>query len=525
MIIDVRKPSIKVLLKKNVGRTTVAGSTPLSKRYAGASTVLDLTPYIGETGSVRLTKSVRAPCGSFSIVLADKVDLEVQDSLYTVIEPMDSIEIYISGASALGPSGPPIMMRGFVSKVQRAEGMGAEGKPTRSVVVSGHDYGKILQILQVFFLPNAPADVGAMITNFPFFAKFGPAFNIQDSAQFVQTVFDQVVNPYIANLRKTTGGQSAPAGTLSQLAAIKTDIQVQGSKVSPYGVGSWRDGTIYGLLMEHCDVGAWNEFFIEDREDGPYAVYRPNPFLDAGYDGLLTPGATQPTDSQSIGADVGLIMPGAVVPAVTDISRASVVSITSARSDANVANYFWVDSARFVLGYTETARAIAFQSAQDVQADPTYVTDYGNVDPTLYGTRKMWEQSQQAGSGEMNNGNGTPKGSARDASGASAIAWINQRRRQLYDQNKDNVVFETGSMRVKGNEAIRAGTYVRLSGGGMQSLYYAVSVTHDFTAFGNYFTSVEFERGTGFIDRAVRSAQKSSPYWGEMTWKNDDSSR
>lgn len=523
MQIDVRKPSIRVLLKKNVGRTTVAGGTPLSKRYAGASTVLDLTPYIGEKGAVRLTKSVRAPCGSFSIVLADKIDLEVQDSLYTVIEPMDSIEIYISGANALGPSGPPIMMRGFVSKVSRPEGMGADGKPTRSVVISGQDYGKILQILQVFFMPNAPSDVGSMITNFPFFAKFGPAFNVQDAGPFMQDVFDLVVNPYIANLRKTAAGQSESGGTQQQLASIKTDIQVQGAKVSPFGVGGWRGGTIHSLLTEYCDVGAWNEFFIEDRDDGPYAVYRPNPFLYAGYDGLLTPGAVQPTDSAAVAADVGLILPGAVVPPVTDISRADVVTINPSRSDENVANYFWVDAPRYVLNYSETARAIAFQSVESAKSAPTYVTDYGNIDPSLYGTRKMWEQSQQAGNGETNNGNGTPNGSARDESGASAIAWINQRRQQLFDQNKDNVVFESGSMRVKGNEAIRAGTYVRLSGGGMKSVYYAVSVTHDFSAFGNYFTSVEFERGTGFIDRAVRSAQQSSPYWGEMTWKNNDS--
>lgn len=516
MNIDVRKPSIRVLLKKNVGRTTVAGGTPLSKRYAGASTVLDLTPYIGEQGAVRLTKSVRAPCGSFSIVLADRVDMEVQDSLYTVIEPMDSIEIYISGASALGPSGPPIMMRGFVSKVQRTEGMSAEGKPTRSVVVTGHDYGKILQIAQIFNMPFGQ-DVANTITSFPYFARFGFDSHSMTVVSFINTAFDKVVNPYLARMRENPDG--TPPST-APILPIKTDIQTNGERVSPFGAAGWNQGTMYGLITEFCDVGAWNEFFIEDREDGPYAVYRPNPFLYAGYDGLLTPGATQPSDPQAIVADAGLILPGAVVPAVTDIVRADVVSMTAARSDENVANYYWVDAPRYTIVHGDITRAVAFQAASYGGPETVYVTDYGNVSPALYGTRKMEERTQMLDSTEQYNG-ANLNGPAVRQSSLGQMALITQRRKQLIAQNRDNVVFETGSMRVKGNESIKAGTYVRLSGGGMKSLYYVVSVTHDFTAFGNYFTSVEFERGTGFIDRAVRSAQQSSPYWGEMTWKNN----
>lgn len=39
MYVDLRKPGIQILLKKNVGRTAVSSSVPISGRYAGAGGV------------------------------------------------------------------------------------------------------------------------------------------------------------------------------------------------------------------------------------------------------------------------------------------------------------------------------------------------------------------------------------------------------------------------------------------------------------------------------------------------------
>lgn len=83
--------------------------------------------------------------------------------------------------------------------------------------------------------------------------------------------------------------------------------------------------------------------------------------------------------------------------------------------------------------------------------------------------------------------------------------------------NRDNVVAESGSMRLRGNENIRAGSYVQVAyGNGLQSLYYAHSVTHVFEPFGNYFTEVEFDRGTNFVDRLAATQSGASPYLAEM---------
>ncbi|WP_175787405.1 hypothetical protein [Burkholderia anthina] len=513
MKVEVRQPAIQVLLRKNVGRTAVAGGTPLSTRYKGATRIMDLTRYIGDRGSVRISKSVREPCGTFSVTLADMIEPGIQDSLYAFIEPMDTIEIYLSSNAykfqSMGvsnsPSTLPIMMRGFVSVIERKEAMGADGKPVRQVVISGHDYGKILEIFQVFFLPTVPTDVAASISSFPFFAKFGDAMNVQKEGDFINTVFSEIVNPYLSNLSKNADGSTNPS---SPLLPFKTDVKTAGAQVSPFGIGGWQGGSIYRLISSFCDIGAWNEFFIEDRADGPYAVYRPNPFLSADKGELI------------------LASEGAAMPAVTQVSRADVVSMTSSRSDSNVANYFWVDAPRYSLNYGSTAQAISFQANQP--DNPVFMGNnpatgqnatYANNDPTLYGTRKMWEQTQQCGPDETNNGNGSQNGSVRNQNGQSALSWMASRRNQLIEQNKDNVVLESGSMRLKGNEAILAGTYVQLQDGDMQPIYYATSVEHEYLAFGNYFTSVRYERGTGFITRAARAAQLSSPYYSEMIWK------
>ncbi|KVE06291.1 hypothetical protein WI91_08055 [Burkholderia vietnamiensis] len=512
--VEVRQPAIQIILRKNVGRTVVAGGTPLSMRYKGANRVMDLTRYLGEPGGVRISKSVREPCGTFSITLADMIEPGVQDSLYAFIEPMDTIEIYVSSNAyrfqpmgvSRSPSTLPIMMRGFVSVVERTEGMGADGKPMRQVVISGHDYGKILEIFQVFYLPTSPTDVAALMSTFPFFTKFGGAMNVQTEGDFINLLFSEVVNPYLANLSKNADGSTNPS---SPLLPFKTDIKSAGAKVSQHGIGTWQGGNVRGLISSFCDIGAWNEFFIEDRVDAPYAVYRPNPFLSADKGDLI------------------MAAEGAEMPAVTQIARSDVVSMSSARADSNVANFFWVDAARFGLNYSSTAQALGFQAGQEgvppvfMGKNPSTSQDatYPNNDPTLYGTRKMWEQTQQYSPEETNNGNGSPNGEQRNQNQQGALSWMMSRRRQLIEQNKDNIVFESGSMRLKGNESIRAGTYVQLQDGDMQPLYYAVSVEHEYVAFGNYFTSVQYERGSGFITRAARAAQLSSPYYSEMIWK------
>jgi hypothetical protein len=386
--------------------------------------------------------------------------------------------------------------------------MSPDGKPRRTVHVEGHDYHKILQLIQIFNIPGTP-DVANLISSFPLFSKYGPDFNVKKSTAFVQAVFDLVVNPYIAGI------QAAGATSGAALAEVATDIQVPDALVSVQ-LGAFNGGNLQELLREYLDIGPFNEFFIEDRDAGPwgpalpYAVYRPAPFLGAGSHSSLQP------IQDSVTTGVTTDSPLSPSANVVQIDTSSIISISSERADEGVANYYWVDAPRFNMNYDDLTRQYAAYETQEGVA-PYFIQNYQNVNPALYGLRKMETATQQGSPAESDSGNGTPAGAGRFANQGSFLGWIDDRRNLLIAMNQDNVVFESGDMRLMGHEKIRAGVYVQINyGPQLQSLHYAHTVTQVFEPFGNYFTEVEYDRGTNFIDRVTASKSGASPYYAEM---------
>lgn len=535
MQVKIRKPNIQVLLHKIVTRTSAAGnvsrgtgsgapmgfstnstvpstfSAPLSQSDSMAN-IVDVTPWLGEGSVVHVQKSVRDSAGAFSIDFVDQVTNGLTDTLSVLFEPNDMIEIRFASdaykyAGAQGQK-LPIMMRGFVSKVSRSQTMSADGKPRRTVHVMGHDYHKILQIIQIFNMPSTP-EAANLISSFPMFSKYGPAFNVLKSTEFLLTVFSQIVNKYIS------GMQAAGATSGAALAEIACDIQVPDALMSVQ-LGAFNGGNVQELLQEYLDVGPFNEFFIEDRDAGawgpagPYAVYRPIPAL-----GAATRVPLQPIqDSVTTGVDpASNLAPWANV---VQIDLSSIISITSDRSDQSVANFYWVDAPRFNMNYGPLTMEYANYAAQQ-GAVPFYLTGYQNVNPLLYGLRKMVVSTQQGDPNETDTGNGTAAGAGRYSNKDSFLSWIDSRRNLLIALNQDNVVFESGDMRLMGHERIRAGVYVQVNyGNQIQSLHYAHSVTHVYEPFGNYFTEVSYDRGTNFIDRITDAPSNGSPYFSEM---------
>jgi hypothetical protein len=542
MYAKVRNPNIQILLHKVVTRTSAAGnvsattgsgapsgfsssSTTQGTQVTGAkNNVFDITHRLGEGSVVRVQKSVRGEGGAFSISFVDSIVPSTGDTLYTLIEPMDMIEIRFAADSykyaASDGQQLPIMMRGFVGPIERTQSMGSDGKPRRTVTVSGHDYHKILQMIQIFNMPCTP-DVANLISSFPLFSKYGQDLNVQKSTAFMQAVFDLIVNPYIA------GMQAAGATSGVALAEVATDIQVPDALVSVQ-LGAFNSGTVQELLGQYLDIGPFNEFFIEDRDAGawgpagPYAVYRPAPLLGAVSRAPLQP--IQASVTTGVSTDSQLSPTANCVSITTD----SVISVSQRRSDERVANYFWVDAPRFNMNYQDLTKMYAAYATQQ-GAVPYYLTNYQNVNPALYGLRKMEVNTQQGGSTETNNGNGQPADSTRWSNQTAFVGWIDDRRNLLIALNEDNVVLEDGALHLAGNEKIRAGVYVKVRygatpnnpDGDIQSLYYGHTVTHVYEPFGNYFTEVEYDRGTNFVDRITQASGGVSPYYSEMvSWSN-----
>ena len=183
-------PRITVRLFKTIARKTIDGQSAVSVRYEEKDEYIDLTPYLNIGSSVRTSKSVREPAGGFVITFADKPQKqfwsEDLETIYGLVEPMDVVEIRMWGGTGAAPAGDyPIVMRGYVSDVRRAQTVGQDGKPQRQVVISGQDYGKIWQVFQVIHL-TAYIESKGLLTNFQLFEMFG-----QDGVRHADAVADQ----------------------------------------------------------------------------------------------------------------------------------------------------------------------------------------------------------------------------------------------------------------------------------------------------------------------------------------------
>jgi hypothetical protein len=491
-------PKVSVILRKNIGRSAAGGGVPVSERFKGAARTVDLTPYLGDAGGVVVSKSIRQPEGMFSIVLTDRMTPDREDSLYGLIEPMDVIEIRMAhdvsdNDYAALPKHMPLMMRGFVGDIGRDQIMTDRG-PRRAVMISGQDYGKILKMMRVVYLPGEVLGQN-LLSSFKFFMNYGAGDkSYNDAAAFILDVVQKVILPFQAQMRGQAGGSSEDAKqTIIDLNA-EVALGTNGA-VFPFGVNEWPGGTIYDLLAYFGDVGAWNELFVEDREDQPYLVYRPTPFKNINGD---------------------LIQPVQKPPETIVLDDQDLVGISARRSDESVANYFWVDAPRYNLIDGGLLQAGAQANQGGFTPNP-FLTDYPNSSPILYGTRLMQTQTQQGmrvdGQAEADVNAGAQIG----------VQMVNEKRRVLIENNRDNVVYETGTMRLKGNEKVKPGRYLRLRRGGgdnpFTAEYYAHQVTHEYVPFRSYTTTVQFDRGTGFIERIQRGGGAQSPYLSEMSMR------
>ena len=487
-------PRLTVHLYKTISRQTVDGQSAVSARYEGKSPYIDLTPFLGDGSSVRTTKSVREPAGGFSITVPDQpqqTGLSLE-SLSGLVEPMDLVEIRMWSGIGPMPLVLPIIMRGFVSDIQRAIAVDEMGRPQRSVTITGQDYGKIWQTFQVIYLA-AYAERKALLTNFNLWDLFGTeAKNALPAGEFVRQMVEKVINPHLD-------------GFMPKYTPLPRKITTGDSISVKHGVvnSSYQntEGSIYDILRFHGDVGVWNELYTEDREDGVHCVYRPIPALH------LT--APEGKDRK--------IQDDAPDPVFVEIPDERINSMSTGRGDANVANFYWVGNARFDL-IDEMQRKLASIPADDGRVS---LKEYPNTAVKYYGVRLMRADTQQGDDAIVNLTTGQ-SAEAQEKRSTKQEAWLDKRRRLMMEMNRDNVVFERGTVRVKGGpmrpggvEAMKAGDYALFKMGRMTHEAYVVAIDHEFLPFQRYTTTLAFERGTGFVERA-RTEATLSPWLAEQ---------
>ena len=466
----VYEPKVEVMLVKAINRTEIIPKVPvIAKRYGKSLQTIDLTKYLSENGGVHTSKNIREPAGAWSVTICDKAHPELFETIYALIEPMDLIEIrmahdpYEYRDVEKQTIGIPVVMRGFVSMITRNEIMSGD-KPIRTVTISGQDFGKILQIIQIFYLNNSIVGDN-ILSEFAFFQKYDLRAKIKPAIEFVADVLNGIINPYLAKMTKGIGA--------SIVNVITPNVTIEGS-IAPATVSSICNVSLYQLLVSVLDIGAFNELFIEDTEDGISLTVRPAPFLDV---------KGNPIQGHA--------------PDSISISSKDIVAINISRTDAGVANYYWVQCTPWSLISNEDQKL----AANTGPPESFIFFNYLNAIDKYYGVRKM-EVSIMLGPPSYSWSDAKKASQAKEQTG-NMSDWIVSKRQILSAINKDNVIFESGSLRVRGNERIKAGMQLIVNRGvNMYSSYYVTKVEHEFVPFQGFYSTLTVERGTNFIDRS-----------------------
>lgn len=494
--IPVLQPQFKVTLFKTVKRDTIEGKEKVSVRYGSTAKTVDLTPFLTDHSTITTSKSPRESAGGFAITVSDQPYSVVAgtDTLYGVVESMDMIEIRFrhqpNGSAEL-----PVIMRGFVSDVSRSEYVDQEGRPIRTVTITGQDYGKLWQLLQLFYGPGYVIGQD-IISAYAMFERFGAGAKIgQSGADFLKETFDKILNPYVKNI--VEGGGSSNPSTLEVKALQKHGVtSISGTQN--------QEGSLYDLLRRFLDVGTWNELFITEDNEKVYVIYRPNPYLDVHGKPI------DPDTKEPVAFSAGDTDPTKLV--YYDVPGEDIRNISVSRSDANVANYYWVRAPRY-----EMVSDIYQKQAGATSGDKKTIdlTGYVNTKGDLYGIRKMEVITEMGGDEVTNTASGVSE-EEKTKRDTSVSNWINNRRQLLVEFNRDNVLLERGTLTIKGNENIRAGNYIKLRRGRFEALYYIAGVEHQFSPFNNFVTVLQVDRGLGFVERMRKNGGPESPYYAEM---------
>ncbi|EAM1616326.1 hypothetical protein EU642_22070 [Salmonella enterica] len=487
-------PRFTVRLYKSIMRKPMEGGLPTSERYANKEAFIDLTPFLGDGSNITTGKDCRQPAGTFSLTFSDRPNVSGQamgpvlataglETVYGLVEPMDVVEIRMWNGKGIRGSELPIKMRGFVTEITRGRQMGADGRPVRTVVVSGQDYGKIIQMYQILYLPSYTGSE-PLLSGFNFFEHFGmSAKNVMTGKEFITTLLEKAINPLLDALIP----QYSPMPRV-----IMPDVQAEGMMNNSY---MNQEGSVYDLMKSFLDVGYWNELYVEDREDGVYLVWRPLPYI-----GLMNKTATQEMAQD---------------PYWATIPDNEIVNVRQGRNDEAISNYYWVTNQRFDMVDDMHRRVEAFMAGAHNET-----LNYPNTAHKYYGIRALYADSVMGPMDVDNQTSGLDE-QGQEARGGAILQWIRDRRQTVIDNNQDNVVFEKGSMDIKGGpardngEALKAGDYIQVLDGMMSWSAYVVSITDNFQPYRSYTSSLNFERGTGFAER-VSEAAGNSPWLKEQ---------
>lgn len=434
--------------------------------------LLDLTSAVE---SISISKDLYSASGRWTIVLKPMKD-QAGFSWYYKISPMDYFDIRFARfpKNWTGKELPPIM-RGFVDSVNLKVTVDGEGRPNRQYIISGRDYGKLLEITLAWWGILDPAM--AEVPDVPFLmAKYN--FGMYNTpVAFFNDCFNRLLTPQMQAIQKIYS--KAPALT----PLLSKDV---GQTLAPTSTLS-HDGSVWSLVSMFSNA-PWNEAYVTEQKDGPAFVFRKTPWKDEKGTLLQQPEALWNT----LG---GISQPVKIVPD-------DIISIDLIRSDSEAVNYCFTYPTGFLLGDTYFKAAAAElnqQIGKDIGLNP-YIIDPDDEDAGMhrFGFRKMENQTEYFQDWVTM---GVSQGSVESVI-ATDMAQLNQ---VFIEANRKNSCYEKGQVVLKGNEDIKPGVFFTFDTPKSQQVqpeYYVTAMQHDLSVRAGaerFQTVCTLVRGTGFL--------------------------
>jgi len=488
-VVRIYHPKIEIRLIKvathsaaPIGEISRNADNKTKTPYRAASTAepeIDLVPFLADGSSVRIVNGVHEPAGAWAITVVDgphetrRVGSRVE-SLSNLIELGDLIEFRLAHSPhEYAGRKLPIVMRGQVSEIRRRRGIDGQGRPQRQVVISGQNLiGRTWQALRIFYINGTPLGDN-ILTTFRFLQKYDATGTIARNpsvTDFMNDIVFQLISQFLGTMtwanRKALG---------LEFSTVNIECTARG-KVHGMLASSFEGGSLYRFIAMLCDVDSGlNELFGESREDGEAIILRPVPWRDL---------------------QGKFIQPGVPDIETFEISDDDIISIESARTDQNVSNFVRVRSRPWVLNSDS-----AFMMSNAI----TDQTGYPYYSPEIYGFRLL-DAEISLGAPDYTGPADRRNAEQRTAYAVSENEWVKTQRESLALAlaHRDSALFERGTLTVRGNERLRAVTFVRVAEGDLTYTVYVARVEHRFDPFRGFTTTVNFERSDSFVQPITR---------------------
>lgn len=520
----------------------------------------DVTDYVL---AVTTSKDLNSFVGKFSLTLRNRIEVanpQAKDNKLRDIKnieeffrPMTFIQIF---ARTKTPDEVPVM-RGFVDSVGNSESVGEASGNDRSIV-NGSDMGKIFIKQRLFFRPELSALMNVSIQKESILegaAENAVAIRVGDfiSAQYSISLFNRAftpnqfihemlnifVQPYIEKVLKNYNVPRL-GEHLSGSFIIDTGVQVVPLKLFLANLTT-HQGSILNVL-NYAKNAPWCEMFLQEGEDRTLFVFRATPWRAPDGQGsekeipLMTrrreislnekifPG--EGSHSIDINQEVRVTRAGREVNKFqlnkkfnnkhfresesqlreeTKIELRDVISREIFRDDSDVFTYFSV-SPNQLLNWKIATLNNLYQD-QTATSNPFLLRAHTD----FYGFRPMeFKSTFSPFLLDAKNQDQVTKGPDGKSTGPEQQlkvgepllrTYLRQFNTALVDAFRYNVDYEKGSIRIMGDPTIRIGQYITMEvRNAREATFYVEGVSHSFTAFDRFITTLRLSRGTAAIN-------------------------